>query len=475
MQKTKIAFHPDYIKSKDNWEFFLHSYEGGRQYFDHGVSSYLYAHARETNADYKFRSKRAVFESISQVVVDTYKNHIRRKGITRKVSNPKSFGEFFENCDRSGHNLDYFMLEKAFLSGQVFGACFILIDLPSNGSEISSEYHRKQSGIIPYLTCYYPTDLVNWQYSNGRFDWVFIEESDYEKIDNPLELKKTQKSISNYKVWTTTNYTILNSNGAEVDTQPHNWKCVPISIVYNRESLLYNLPIGLSAINLIAELDRKCFNLSSLLDEFLYRQCFAQLVLDKEMLGKILETGSTRVLLGDLESLQPYFLTPPSDPAQFIVAERNRTVEAAYRFAMIRDNSSIEKKGVESGVSKAYDLHDSNQNIAQKAKNCESAENNIHKLLEPFYGKVVASYPTDFDIKSLNEELEQGLAFLKANLGSITYEKHKKLKLIARDLENTDPELLMQIKSEIDNNDSVKVTELVNKINDESKDDEREV
>ena len=70
--------------------------------------------------------------------------------------------------------------------------------------------------------------------------------------------------------------------------------------------------------------------------------------------------------------------------------------------------------------------------------------------------------------------MEQGLAFLKANLGSVTYEKHKKLKLIARDLENTDPELLMQIKAEIDNNDSGKVTELVNKINDESDDDERE-
>jgi hypothetical protein len=210
------------------------------------------------------------------------------------------------------------------------------------------------------------------------------------------------------------------------------------------------LPVGLSAIKLIAELDRKCFNLSSLLDEFLYRQCFAQLVLDKEMIGKIIETGTTRVLFGDLETLQPYFLEPPGGAAQFIVSERDRTVDSAYRFAMIRGDSYVNKdQTAQSGVAKAYDIHDSQQNIAQKSINMESGENRLHKFLEQFHGKISAEYPTEFDIKTLNEELKENLAFLKADFGSVTYNREKTLKLIARDLQNADPELLRKIRDEI--------------------------
>ena len=62
-------------------------------------------------------------------------------------------------------------------------------------------------------------------------------------------------------------------------------------------------------------------------------------------------------------------------------------------------------KQPESGIAKGYDFHDSNQNIAQKSKNMESAENRIHELLKPFHGEIKATWPDSFDIKTLNEEL----------------------------------------------------------------------
>lgn len=450
MTKKEFPLHPDYKKLIDKWGFYLYSYEGGQEYKDFGLKNYLYSHVREQQNDYQFRFQRAVFESISQVVVNTYQSHIRRKGIQRADNENKNYQEFYDNCDLEGHNLDYFMLERVFIPAQIFGTCYVIADLPQSEKEVASEYERKQEDIRPYLTCYYPTETVNWQWSKGKFDWIVFKESEFEKIENPLDLKKSQGEIVTYKVWTPTTWSRLDKNGTLITGGEHQWGEIPIATFYNRESMLYPLPIGLSAIKLIAELDRKCFNLSSLLDEFLYRQCFAQLVLDKEMLGKIIETGTTRVLFGDLETLQPYFLEPPQGAAQFIVSERDRTVDSAYRFAMIRGDSYVnEEQTAQSGVAKAYDIHDSQQNIAQKSSNMESGENKIHKLLESFHGEMSAEYPTEFDIKTLNEELEESLGFLKADFGSVTYNREKVLKLIQRDLKSADPEMLKKIRDEI--------------------------
>jgi len=450
--KKGFPLHPDYKTLIDKWEFYLYSYEGGQEYKDFGGINYLYSHAREQKDDYNFRAKRAVFESISAVVIDTYKNHIRRKGIERDDNENKNYQEFFENCDLENHNLDYFMLERAFVPDQIFGFTYVIADLPESEKNIKSDYERKSEGIRPYLTVYYPTETVNWQWRNGKFDWIVFKETEYKNVENPLDLRKTQSEIVTYKLWTPTEWVRLDKNSTMIDEpHPHKWGEIPIAVFHNRESILYNLPVGLSAIKLIAELDRKCFNLSSLLDEFLYRQCFAQLVLDKEMLGKIIETGTTRVLLGDLETLQPYFLEPPTGAAQFIVSERDRTVDSAYRFAMIRgDSYASEDQSAQSGVAKAYDLHDSQQNIAQKSLNCQAGENRLHKLLEPFHGEMTATYPTEFDIKTLNEELEESLGFLKADFGSVTYNREKTLKLIQRDLEGADPELIKKIRDEIE-------------------------
>lgn len=448
--KKEFPQHPDYIKLKDIWDFYLYSYEGGREYLEHGDKDYLFTHVREQSQDYKFRKQRAVFESISQVVVNTYQSHIRRKGIERSETDNKNYQEFAKNCDFEGHNLDYFMLEKVFNPDQIFGMTYVIVDLPRNGTEIKTEYERKQENLRPYLTCYYPTETVNWQWNKGQFDWIVFKETEYSNISDPLKLSKTQEEETFYKVWTPTEWIRLDKNSKFIESALHSWGKVPIAIGYNRESLIYNLPIGLSAIKLIAELDRKCFNLGSLMDEYLYRQCFVQLVMDKEMIGKIIETGTTRVLAAEMEQLQPYFLEPPSGAAQFIVTERDRTVDAAYRFAMIRGDSYVtQDQTAQSGVAKAYDIHDSQQNIAQKSINLQSCENQIHKLLEPFHGEMSAEYPTEFDIKTLNEELDESLGFLKADFGSVTYNREKTLKLIQRDLQDADPELIQKIRDEI--------------------------
>jgi len=450
--KKGFPHHPDYDKLIDRWNMYLLSYEGGQDYVYEGGESYLYRHVREHIQDFKFRQKRAVFESISQVVINVYQSHIRRKGVVRTENTNSNYKEFLDNCDMQGHNLDYFMLERAFLTDQIFGFSYIVIDEPHVGQDeiIVTEYDRKQLEVRPYLINYYPTQAINWKWSNGKFDWIIFEEYEFQDDLKPLELSKQQKPTKFYRIWTKNEWIKLDDKSNEVDRGSHNYGEAPVVIAYNRESFLYPLPVGKSAINTIAELDRKVFNLNSLLDEFLYRQCFVQLILDNSTIGKIIESGTTKVLNVSIDEFAPSYLEPPTGGAEFIVGERDRLISSAYQAAMIRGDNYMQQKQAESGVAKAYDLHDSNQNIAQKSKNIESTENEIHRLLKDYYGEVKATYPISFDIKTLNEELTEMIEVFKADIGSITYAREKAKKFVQKDFENINPELLRKIYDELD-------------------------
>jgi len=447
--KKGFPNHPDYDKLCDKWVFYLLTYEGGDEYKTVGMKDYLYQHTREQHDDYRFRYKRAIFESISHVIINVWASHIRRKGIKRQNGND-AFELFEKNCDLNGHGLDYFMLERVFSVTQAIGFSYVMIDFPKSESEINSELERKEAGINPYLIHYYPKDVVNWKYKNGKFDWIVFRETDYINDEDPLEMSKSQDIAETYKVWDKKSWYEYDKNRKLIEEGEHKFGEVPVTVFYNKESLIYNLPIGISALKTIAEIDRKIYNLNSLLDEFLYRQCFAQMVMDKETLGQIIETGTTRVLPVKEDGTKPFFLEPPTGGAEFIVSERDRLVDSAYYHAMIRGDNYMSERTEQSGIAKAYDLHDSNQNIAQKAKNMETAENNVHRLLKPFHGEVIAEYPNNFDIKTINEELKEMLDIFKADMGSVTYARAKAMTLVERDLENADPELLKKIKSEIE-------------------------
>ena len=443
-----FSTHPDYDKLYDKWMFYLLTYEGGDEYKEVGGKDYLYQHTREQPDDYNFRSKRAIFESISYIIINSWGSHIRRKRIQR-IGGNDAFELFNNNCDLNGHNLDYFMMEKVFPVVQADGFSYVVVDFPKSDEEINSDLERQEAGINPYLVQYYPTDAINWKWKNGKFEWIIFKETNFVGDEDPLKLNN-QSIETSYKLWTKDEWLEYDQNKKETNSGTHNFGEVPVTVFYNKESLIYNLPIGLSALKTIAEIDRKVYNMNSLLDEFLYRQCFVQLVMDEKMLGKIIETGTTRVLVGKEDDLKPFFLEPGTGSAEYIVSERDRFVDSAYKHGMVRGDNYVTKQTDQSGVSKAYDLHDSNQNIAQKSKNMEAGENNIHRLLKDFHGEVNAIYPYNFDIKTLNEELKETLDIFKADMGSVTYARSKAMSLVNRDLENADPELLKKIKSELE-------------------------
>ena len=454
-KKEVFPEHDLYTKLKDRWIFYLLSFEGGEDYTE-GKINFLYKHSREHADDFKFRKDRAIFESLSQTIINHYASHISRKGIERiDDKGNEDYKRFIINVDGEGHSMDHYMLNRVFPATQTFGFSYVVPDMPvNNEGEIISEADRKAGGIFPYLTTYYPLNAINWQITRGKWDWIVFTEENYQNIDNPLTLRRSaaQQLEKIYKLWTKDEWATFNGKGAEISRGKNPFNEVPVALFHNRESLIYPLPIGLSCIKTIAEIDRKIYNLGSLLDEFMYRQAFPQLVLDKKMLGKIIESGTTSVLPAEADGIIPTFVQPKTDGAKFITDEINRLIQSAYRYAQIRDTNAT-GGNPESGVSKAYDLHDSNQNIAHKSINMETGENMIHRLLEPFNGEVIAQYPREFDIKTLNEELAETMEVMKADLGSITYAREKAFNLIQKDLQKAEPKLLERIKEELDNVD----------------------
>jgi hypothetical protein len=177
-----------------------------------------------------------------------------------------------------------------------------------------------------------------------------------------------------------------------------------------------------SALADIAYVNREVYNLSSLLQEFLARQCFNFLVLDEELLtdeGRRL-LGVSNALPARREGVLPQYATPPVDPAAFLQSERAAAVREIFRLAVLGDASASERRAPESGVAKAYDFHDANQNLARKAQNLEQGE---RRMVEVFFKWIGAEpdyavhYPRDFDVRDLASEIADAARLIELDMG----------------------------------------------------------
>jgi hypothetical protein len=437
------SIHPYYKELKNDWLFWELTNDGGKRYVD--FANALYSHRREDHMDFTDRKKRAVYISFSKKAIEIYQSHIRRKGVNRIAKGVK-FAEFSENVDRSGATLDEFFIEDVFPTTQVFGHAFVLIDNPSSDIEPVSEYDVSQMGLRPYLTCYNPLAVKNWHYQNGKFTQAIIQETVFHEFSLKQNSQMNKGRFETYyKYWDEYSWELYNENWKLIKEGSHDFGQVPLIIFYNKKDKKKD-GIGVSAISTLSELDKKIYNLESLLDEFLYRQCFAQLAIAKNSVKNMKELGTTRAIPMDEDDILPFFLSPPIEPAEFLMKKIEAIKNEQYEEAKIRD--TIEPKA-ESGIAKAYDLHDMNQNISQKSKNMESGENKIYKLLEDYFGEnIVVEWPTEFDIRTINEELAEAATIKNINIPSETFTKEYFKGLAQRLIK--DEKILRKIFSEID-------------------------
>jgi hypothetical protein len=226
-----------------------------------------------------------------------------------------------------------------------------------------------------------------------------------------------RKAVKLYRTYTRQAWIEHDGEGNVVDEGEHGLGEVPLVTVYNTQ--LKRCPIfGRSSLEEIAFVNRALFNLCSLLVEFLYRQCFDILIWpadapigEDDSGGEAVLSMSSLMELPGTASFQPYFLSPPTDPMSFLMDIIKDLRHLMFMLSHVEAPSMVASE--QSGESKRWDFHETNRGLADLADNLESAENQALRLrgmwmdIAGFDPRV--DYPEEFDIKRINDQLEEAL------------------------------------------------------------------
>lgn len=447
-RRSVKQFHPEYERMVPQWSFFLDAYEGGGAFT--GKPAYLFSHARETAEDRAFRLRRVVYYNYCRSIIDIYVSYIYRREIVRESDHPL-FKRFLRDIDLRGSDMNSFMATQVAPMAQVLGVVFVVVDMPPAPKGLRTAYEEQSLGIRPYARLLLPFNLVDWELDReGEFVWAKVREivpSGRGPFDERGGLRWR------YRIWTRRRWFLLDEDGNFLnpngsDGEPHPVGAVPIARIYNERSFI-NALAGVSALQDIAPICQRIYNLSSLLDEFLYKQCFSFLAWPGDVDIERLSTSNIASL--DPETrLLPTYITPPTDPARFIESQIEKSIKEIYRLARIR--YAVVETHPESGIARAIEFHDTNNILAKKARNLEDGEYQILRLMFAWLGEDVdfrVVYPKEFSVRAADEEIREVVRVMELDLSRSLNARLAK-RLIRRILPTLNAEEERRIDGEID-------------------------
>lgn len=467
----------DYVENELHWRFLMASYEGGPHYVN---QSTLFKHQREHRLDFDDRLKRAHYQNYCQPLVDFVPEYIFSQGIERHPAKglEAQFELFKQDCDRAGTSLDSFMQARG-EDVRIFGMCYVQVDkLPVPVGEDPNEISVQRAADLginaPYLIAINPLEVLKWQTdSRGNYLYLkrmeFVTDVDSFGMVTPLE---------RYTEWTPNLHRVSVIDVSDrLNPKMRTWG-VPVQNVLGRVpfiSLFYkrgksNKDIGQSFLQDIAYQNRHIFNLTSLLDEFLFRQCFNMLVMPMKTQVPTKEQvegdwGTSNVLEVPSDSVhKPEYLSPPVEPAQFIQEERKETIQEMYRQAAqdLMQELTGNGRSQSSGQAQKQQFSRTIPVINKTADVLEFAENRIMDLWaklqgEEWTGKI--AYKDDYSITNLLDLLLQlGMIFNTIKLQSPTFVREEWKRVIREFDGKLDPDKMDAILLEIANTSDEQIT-----------------
>lgn len=261
--------HYDIFHSK--WAFYMDSFEGGEDFI---TEKNIFRHVRENIDDHRDRVERAVYLNYVQPLVSFFSNFIFSEEIMRTGgTNAELYSKFTKDVDDQGNKMELFMKEVSDLT-QIFGHVDILVDkkqipVELRGADVRiSKKQEEDLGLDkPYLVILYPEEVYDWNLVNGKFTY--------------LKRCIKEKDVETYTEWFPEAVVITTVTRLDPKKETYSIKRevienilkeVPIVRAYFKQSKKYK-GMGISFLKDISYICRRIMNLSSLLDEFLYRQC----------------------------------------------------------------------------------------------------------------------------------------------------------------------------------------------------------
>lgn len=471
--KELRACHPIYRSAAAEWEFFLSAYEGGS---DFTRKDNLFKHVRENEEDYQDRVKRLHNMNYCEPITDFFTNFIFSETIERTSGtsdkNSVAFQEFLSDVNRKGDNIDDFMRQVSD-DIQIFGMSYIMVDTPAfDQTIVQSKAQEQEKGIRPYWVLIKPDEVLDWvvdeflnfKYLKRRYYEDTIVGGKHRTIEVYTEMYPTE--------YITTRVDTTNPNSPKILSETATLNSlgkIPVYVARFKRSKKTPY-LGLSFLRDFAYNQREIMNLTSLLQEFLYRQAFNILAKEVDTSLPMVDQqegviGTSNVLEVPKGAAMPAYITPPSAPAEFIRNECMRIKQEMFIRAAQDTMNELFNGEKSSGFSQAQSFSKTVPFISSRAETLERTEIELMKLTyeclgSKWTGKI--KYKDRYEITNLTDTLTQLLMIFKdLALPSETFVKATLKDIVKRFDGKLSPELVGKIENEIETMDFKKWQEKI--------------
>ncbi len=433
--------HPEYLRRRWWREFCRISYVGGREYHsptsigvdfqeplfttDNGISTFkeirnvvypsmLYRHSREKEWEYHNRTKRAYYFNFVQSIVDMLVSHATKRAATR--GGDEMFSKWITGVDEARTTtIDQYMREGLRWS-RVMGIYWTCMDAAPSDSPGAAN---------PYLYWVSPLDILDWETdSEGNIEWLkqFVGVTKSRAWNEPL-IQRFQ-----FRIWSKTDVKTFETDDKGVGevvvpglTRAHGLGRVPFIPLYAKVDK--SLPVfgGTSPIEDLAKGANTVFNINSLLDEIRNKQTFSWLAvptkhIDTLQMGVNTAFGYDATQTG---GARPEYLAPDPEQARVLMESGGQVLEQLRQSVGVgrgRQEGSMQKS---SGEALELESEDKRTILGDIAASGEDFERRLYDLYSRFRSsapareKVSIQYPREFDVRALQQELDETLAFKK--------------------------------------------------------------
>lgn len=458
--KRLRAKNPLWIEYAEKWNFYLSAYQGGDEF---ACRENLFKHTRETDEDFNDRVKRLHNLNYCEPLVDFFTNFIFSESIDRNGgTNTSWYMDFTKDVNKHGSDIDKFMRDVCD-DMQIFGMVYVLVDSPVlPEGKVLTKQTEQDLKIRPYWVLIHPDEITDWDtddfgnivYAKRRQILRRIVAGKPREIERYTEFYPDRFIISELDVTSKRNVIYLGSKPI-----PNTLGEVPLRVARYKTSKR-DQHMGLSFLRDFAYNNREIINMTSLLQEFLYRQAFNILAKEVDTYAPEKdegEVGTANVIEVPKNAKMPQYISPPADPAKFIQEERTRIKNEMFMRAAQDTLNELFNGEKKSGFSQAQSFSKTVPFISSRADTLESLEVSLMELTMKKVGKSwngKVKYKDRYELTNLTDALTQLMMIIKdLQIPSETFVKEE-LKRMVREYDGKLPaDTLHKIMTEIDDMD----------------------
>lgn len=387
-----IERHPDYKDHIKEWNFALDTFNGGEAY----IEKYLVQAVRESFSDFQIRKDSAHFRNYAKSIARIYINTLwgGSDEVERDLESAQ-LDSVAEAVDRTNRGIEAFMKEVSQWSF-IYGWCGILV-LQSEGDS------------RPFWSIVQPQQIINWDMSeDGNLLWVRLEI--IERIAGPFVEAEDKTSYLTFipDSWSRHDVEGNQIDGGTYSLEINGRQRLPIAFAYFEP--VEGSIIGNTFFDDISKTNKTHFCLTSTLETGYTRNVLQ--VLTRNVDGgappldlKILEQSN---MLDYIGTVPPAYLSPdPSGWAE--VREHNKELKTSmYEVSNLEHRDASLRQ--ESGISKAFDKNQAEEQIETWAQHIEAAEIDGWSLTAAWSGNSfngTVKYPSQFNILFESDALDR--------------------------------------------------------------------